>query len=147
MNLLSYIGFPLAVFFLARIGLPNVRFEMDFDVSHPTFFLVHDRLAKIMWTVFGFGFVGAFVLQEVVGGYGEAPLTLLAASLFALLFNVWIILVYESYLHACYPKGGMNGASNYTVTKYSITFSLGTSAIAFFVIGMVEAMAALRLRI
>jgi hypothetical protein len=140
MELYLIFGFPLAIFVVARVSLPNVRFEFDFDTAHSTFFLLYDRLAKIAWMIFGFGLVGAFMLQRFAWAPGRAPAILLASSIYALLFNTWMIVQYESYLVSRYPRDGSNGTSSYTPTKYSITFALGLSCIVLFIAGAIMAM-------
>lgn len=137
------LGFPLAIFAVCRVSMPNVKFEFDFDVTHGTWFLIHDRYAKIGWMIFGFGVVGAFAYQRFIGG-GNPPVTLLAAAIYALLFNAWMIVCYENYLGSRYPKSGAVGISSYTVTKYSVTYALGVSAIVLFVCGLAMAMLSMR---
>lgn len=139
MNTLFLELFPAMLFLVLRMVMPNVRYEFDFDQSHATFVIIYDRLAKIGWMIFGFGLVGAFAFQRFIG-VGEASVTLLAAALFALMSNAWSLVAYEGYLHERYPRSGAPGVSNYTVTKYAVTITLGTTMVVFFIVGVIQAM-------
>lgn len=130
---------PLVIFAIARITLPNARFEFDFDVVHSTFFHLLPYFDRLAWRIFAFGMVGAFAFRKFVGPGSAAPV-LLTASIYALLFIVWMARCYESYLHARYPKNGAEGVSSYTLTNYCVTLSLAGSSLILFIVGVAMAM-------
>jgi len=133
----------LMAFLIARVSFPNVRFEFDFDTSHGTFSFIYDRYAKIAWMIFGFGMAGSLLFSRF--GDGMSTVFLLSASIYALLYNLWLTLSYESYLHSRYPRDGSPGRSTYTLNRYCLTWALGVSAVVLFIFGSISAMIFMRM--
>jgi hypothetical protein len=119
-----------------RVFLPNVTVDLDFDVSHATFILIYDRLYNIAWWMMIAG-----VVTALYGRHEHVPAIVsemcLFGSVFALLFVVYLLLCYQTYLHARYPRNGTIGSSVYTVNQYAWTNALGFSALIFFVLGVI----------
>ena len=83
----------------------------------------------------------------------EPVILMVAGSVYAFVFNVWVTWCYEGYLHSKYPKNNIPimpgmykpgdavpvlvGPSNYTAPKYSITMALGLSSVVLFVSGII----------
>lgn len=133
---LVFIVVPVFIWAACRVLLPNTTFELDFDVTHATFMLLYDRLYNIAWLMF----VGGIALA-LYGKHEFVPKvaseSCLAGALFALAFVVYLLLSYQKYLHARYPRNGAPGISPYTVNRYALTNTLGFSALIFFVMGVV----------
>lgn len=136
------LGFPLVIYLMARVSLPNVRYEFDIQ-THGSFGFLHDRFHKIAWMIFGFGFVSAFAAERFLP-ISDAPVILLVSAIFALLFNVWLTTSYESYMHSRYGRGGGVGPSNYTLPRYCVTITLGVSCLVLFVVGSAVALMSMR---
>jgi len=86
------------------------------------------------WVVFVLSLVGTFVsiLDRISNRLG---FIFLSASVCALLFNLLVVVFYESYLHAKYGMTSLQ--SNYGANRYSIILALGTSALFLFLNGLV----------
>lgn len=136
------LGLPVILFAIARVVLPNVRYEFDFSTNQISFTVLLVYIERIANRIFWFGMVGAFAFQHFIGGWG-VPVILLGAGIYALLFNMWVLLCYESYLHIRYPRDNSAGTSNYTLNKYSVTLALAASSIILAVLGAMAAMRAM----
>lgn len=130
---------PIALFLFARFVMPNVRYEFDFSTNPASFTVLLVYFERMAARIFWFGTVGAFAFQHFIGGWG-VPVILLGAAIYALLFNIWILTSYESYLQSRYRRDNTVGLSSYTVTRYAITLSLGTSSVILLILGVIMAM-------
>lgn len=140
---IAALAFPVVFWAAFRLTLPSVVFDMDFDLAHATFFFLYDRYARTIWTIFWAGTLGSIAYQRFVG-HGDAPVFLMAAGVYALLFNIWVLTTYERYLHQRYPRvQNAPGISNYTSSKYALTLALGASTVLLFVTGLLTALAGL----
>lgn len=137
---IAAVVFPFIFWSVFRFVLPTVVFELDFDLGHATFFYLWDRYARVVWTIFWAGVGGSLAYQRYIGR-GDAPVFLMAAGIYALLFNLWVLTTYERYLHQRYPRiPNMPGTSNYTSSKYALTLALASSTILTFVLGLLTAL-------
>lgn len=131
-----FITVPCVIWLTFRVFLPNVNFDLDFDVAHSTFILIYDRLYNVAWWMMVAGMVVA-----LYGRHEHVPSIVsemcLFGSVFALLFVVYLLLCYQTYLHARYPRNGSIGYSTYTTNRYALTNALGFSALIFFAMGVV----------
>ena len=62
----------------------------------------------------------------------------LVSAICSLLFNLWVMLCYESYIACKYTMTG-SMQSNYGAGKYGLTLALGTSSIVLFILGLILA--------
>ena len=129
---------PFILWAYFRVSLPNTSFEFDFDTAHATFSLLLDRFVGLARTIMAVGF-GMALASKYTHASSDAVCLCLAGAVYGLLFNVWIVTCYESYLHIRYPRNGMSGQSNYTVSRYALTLALGFSAVFLTVIGVISA--------
>lgn len=133
-----FLAVPLLVWAFYRLNLPNIQWELDFDQAHGTFSLLIDRylfIARMM--------IAVDLLAALVGKWNQASrdveVCCLVGAAYAFLFSVWITTMFESYLHARYPRNGSAGTSPYTTSKLALTKALGISAVVFSLIGVAMA--------
>ena len=129
---------PLVLWGFFRVSLANTTFEFDFDTAHATFSLMIDRFIGLARVLMAVGF-GMALASKYTHASSDAVLSCLAGAVYGLLFNVYLVLRYESYLHCRYPRNGMPGQSNYTVSRYALTLALGFSAVFLTLIGVISA--------
>ena len=129
---------PFVLWAYFRVSLPNTSFEFDFDTAHATFSLLLDRFVGLARTIMAVGF-GMALASKYTHASSDAVCLCLAGAVYGLLFNVYLVLRYESYLHCRYPRNGMPGQSNYTVSRYALTLALGFSAVFLTLVGVVTA--------
>jgi hypothetical protein len=103
-----------------RITLPSVNFEFDFDQNHGTFFLL---MEKYLWTVRGM--VAVDLVLAYLRPHTQASQVCLCGGIAGILFCVWLLVCYEGYLGARYPRNNGPSKSNYTPGKYATTLALG----------------------
>jgi hypothetical protein len=82
---------------------------------------------------------GMALASKYTHASSDVVLSCLAGAVYGLLFNVYLVLRYESYLHVRYPRNGMPGRSDYTVSRYALTLALGFSAVFLTLIGVISA--------
>ena len=129
------VAVPAIIWIFNRVSMENAPTDFDFDTAHATFYLLLGHylgLARFMVVV---DLVAALVGKHYQVG-GDAIWFCLAGAAYGFLFSVWLVLVYERYLHVRYSRSGALGISNYTVTRRSCTNALGFSAIIFSVAGV-----------
>ena len=129
---------PFAVFALLTAAMPNTTYEMDWGNERGSFFAPYALYRRLAYVIYGSGFIVALLFSYHQHAVTATLMT--SAAIYALLFNAWTAIAYESYLHSKY---GRPGASNYTRFKYAITLALGYSASITFVAGMIAAVPAL----
>jgi len=129
---------PFILWAYFRVSLPNTSFEFDFDTAHATFSLLLDRFVGLARTIMAVGF-GMALASKYTHASSDVVYLCLAGAVYGLLFNVYLVLRYESYLHCRYPRNGIPGQSNYTVSRYSLTLALGFSAVFMTLVGVVTA--------
>lgn len=107
-------------------------FEFDPGGHKFMFTTVMVPYRSVFWVIFILSLVGSFVL---VGRHTEGlGFWFLMSATCSLLFNLLIVVFYESYLHSKYNLTSIQ--SNYTATKHSLILGLGSSALFLFVVGL-----------
>jgi len=129
---------PFVLWAYFRVSLPNTSFEFDFDTAHATFSLLLDRFVSLARVLMAVGF-GMALASKYTHASSDVVYLCLAGAVYGLLFNIYLVLRYESYLHSKYPRNGMPGQSNYTVSRYALTLALGFSAVFLTLVGIVTA--------
>jgi hypothetical protein len=129
---------PLVLWAYFRVSLPNTTFEFDFDTAHATFSLMIDRFIGIARTIMAVGF-GMALASKYTHASSDVVICCLAGAIYGFLFNVYLVCRYETYLHLRYPRNGMPGQSNYTVSRYATTLALGWSAMFLTLVGVIAA--------
>ena len=143
----------VAVFVGEYFSLSSSAYEMDNgNGTHKGAFIPFLILYQVLfYIVAGLGIFGAIYARSA--GVLNAPVFFLASAICAILFNILLILFYESYLHVRYPGSGKTddglvyqktGPSNYTRGKYALILSLGASAILTLICGAIQTAAMLR---
>ena len=129
---------PLVQWGLFRISLANTTFEFDFDTAHATFTLMIGHFVSIARLLMAVGF-GMALASKYTHASSDVVICCLAGAVYGLLFNVRILVFYEGYLHVRYPRNGMPGQSNYTVSRYATILALGWSAVFLTLVGVIAA--------
>jgi hypothetical protein len=125
--------FPLLFWIGFRLVLGKGPFEMDFAMHKFSFLMVFPLYKVVYWVIFILSIIGAFIFADLkLPHLGEI---FLLGAVCAILFNLWVAVCYESYLAIRYSMTSPQ-QSNYTGWKYSLTLTLGTSAITLFLIGL-----------
>lgn len=130
-GLIVALASPVALWCIIRLSLPSARVEMDFDQTHGTFLLLYQNYARIAEGIFLAGLV-VFIKD----GSNRIGLAFLTSAVYSLLFRVWLLNAYESYMHTKYPKGtspNYTGPTNYGPGKYAATLALAASSILSFI--------------
>jgi len=125
---------PFLLFAAIRIQTKSVNVELDFDISHGTFYAFLSAYSKFFYFLAASGSIVAYRLAAYSR---DGAVTLIVSSLLSLLFVAWITFRYEMYMHARYPRNGMIGGSNYTPNAYAVTLALGLSSLFLFCDGLV----------
>lgn len=129
---------PLVLWGFFRISLANTTFEFDFDTAHATFSLMIGHFVSIARLLMAVGF-GMALASKYTHSSSDVIWVCLAGAVYGLLFNVRILVFYEGYLHVRYPRNGMPGQSNYTVSRYATILALGWSAVFLTLVGVIAA--------
>lgn len=124
------VALPLVLWLIFRLTLPAGPYNMD-PCGKGTFF-PH----LIFYSVFAYaqvlaGIYGATWSYSFVANFWPSAMFLFAA-IYAFLFAGVLAFFYEGYMASNYPPGRV-GASNYTVTKYSLVLALGFSSITLLI--------------
>jgi hypothetical protein len=140
MTMLVYFVLLLAMGwgFFEAIFLDSSTYEMDHGhgTAKDTFFPLLILYQVLFYDVAGLGIFGANYARAE--GDWQPAAMLLASAVYAILFNVLLLLFYERYLHARYPGGDRGfGRSNYTRGKYALILALGTSSILTLIAGAI----------
>lgn len=110
-------------------------FEFDPGAHKFMFTTIMVPYRSVFWAIFILSLVGSFgMAARQAAGIG---VWFLMAAICSLLFNLLVVVFYESYLHARYAITSMQ--SNYTVVKHSLILGLGSSAIFLFLVGILLA--------
>lgn len=127
-------------------------YEMDpgHGTAKGTFFSLLILYQFFFYVVAGLAIFGVVYTRSV--GDLQPTVAFLASAMCALLFNILLLLFYESYLHSRYPgvvrkengEYDTRGPSNYTESKYLLILALGTSAILTLIIGAIWTAVTLR---
>ncbi len=132
MALLVSAALPIALWLAFCAFLRSDYYAMDQGYHKGSFFPL-----LILYSVFGYVVFLASLVISMVEFYNNmfwAPSVLMVAAVDALLFVVFLLTSYESYLHyqADHPE-----QSNYSGFKYAMTIALGLSAVVTFIMGLV----------
>jgi hypothetical protein len=127
---------PVLIWAYYRLTTPSQPVEFDFDVQHSTFTLLlahYQVIARWM--------ASADILLALVGVFSKGDVRpircAVAGAVFSLVFSVYLLAKYETYVHHRYPRAGGPGVSNYSVSAYALTRALGLSAVVFTVMAVV----------
>lgn len=131
------IAFPLVIFALRYFSMQHPTYEMDPPNSPGMFSGIYCHYYRV------FLFISVIGLLCAVGLAGFVPIIssqlpadcLMAAAIYAFLFNGLLIYFYESYLAVRYVTGG---SSNYTKLRYAIIQALAISSVVLFIFGLVS---------
>lgn len=129
-DLLLLIQLSLYAYFYHRFK--GKVFEFDWGAHKASFPALHVPYREVAFIVFISAMAYAYL--DYRQGLGVSALVLVFAAMDALLFNVLMTVFYEAYLHTKWAFSG-DGKSNYTGSKYALVWTLGISAIVYFVVG------------
>jgi hypothetical protein len=128
------IAVPVSIWLSVRSILPNRAYDFDFDTQHATFSLLLGYYVKIAGGMIAVCIAAAlFSRWQHIGR--EIVLVCAAGALYAFLFVLWLVVVFEIYCHRRYLRSGALGPSIYGPNKYALTHALGWSAVIFTIIG------------
>lgn len=137
--LLTALVLFVMLYALAYLTADSKTYEFD-PLNSPGAFsglLVH--YSKLFYFIFTFGLVGAFASLGYIRDDNRPGILLLAAAIYALLFNGCAIFFYESYLH----RVCRSGKSSYTRPRYALIQALGWASMLLFVTGAIATYLAL----
>jgi hypothetical protein len=121
--------FPTLMFVTFLITADHAFYLFDPPRAPGMFMGMFVHFSRVFWAIFIGGISGAIgALGWTRNGQVAAPM-LLAAAIYALLFNAITPLYYESFIHS-------NGR-NYSKLRHTTVLTLGFSAVILFILGLV----------
>jgi hypothetical protein len=128
----AVVALPIALWFAFFVIHHGHTYELDNGLGNGSFYGTFALYRRLAYTIMGVASVGANV--SAYENWPPAAIILAAAAIYALLFNAWLMISYESYLQA---RSYGARKSNYSGWKYALTIALGFSSLGFFITGFV----------
>ena len=151
---LGCIILPLFLWSIFYSVMRGRRYELDWGAASGSFLVCYALHRKFYWVIFSLSLVG--IMMFVHMPYPPISVIFLFAGIYALLFNGFIALFYEYYLHNRYPRSLlhvqteqerqeilMKSLSNYTGSRYALTLALALSSLLLFLIGLLTSVPAM----
>ena len=128
---------PIFICSLLTVTMPAGPYEMDHGHgNHPgTFYPLMQLYHQFFYILAGLSTFGA--MEAWKHNANTAAVVFIIAAMYGLLFNGFLLLSYEKYMHQRYPMvAGMQGSSNYGLLRYAAVLSLSMSTVLAFIVGI-----------